>query len=65
MFEIRIAVKAATPNCWKTAAVPQPQRVATITTGGAAKCVKAPPMDTLTKSKASVAYWRPEEGFRQ
>ena len=35
----------------------QPHGRATISTGGAAKCVSVPPIDTLTNSRPSVAYF--------
>jgi hypothetical protein len=38
--------------------VSQPQGRATISTGGAAKWVSVPPIDTLTNSRPSVAYFR-------
>jgi hypothetical protein len=36
---------------------PQFQGSATIRTGGAAKCVSVPPIDTFTKSSPIVAYF--------
>ena len=39
-------------NMWP---MPQSHLPATMTMGGAAKCVSVPPMETLTKSRASVA----------
>ena len=41
----------------------QPQAAATISTGGAAKCVSVPPMEMFTNSKPSVAYMRRTLGF--
>ena len=37
---------------------------ATISTGGAAKCVSVPPIETLTNSSPSVAYFSRGLGLR-
>ena len=44
------------PKCDSMKAVSQPQGRATISTGGAAKCVSVPPIETLTNSSPRVAY---------
>ena len=44
--------------------VSHPHGRATISTGGAAKCVSVPPMETFTKSRPSVAYFKALPGWR-
>jgi hypothetical protein len=44
------------PKWLSIKAVSHPHGRATISTGGAAKCVSVPPIDTLTNSTPSVAY---------
>jgi len=43
--------------------VPQCHGAATIRTGGAAKCVRVPPTEILTKRRPSVAYANLGDGF--
>ena len=42
----------------------QPHGRATISTGGAANCVSVPPIETLTNSSPSVAYFSRALGCR-
>ena len=56
--EIRMATAARHPKCWSMKAVSQFHGRATISTGGAAKCVSVPPIETFTNSSPSVAYFR-------
>ena len=52
-----IATTARQPKCASMNGVSQPQGRATISTGGAAKWVSVPPIETLTNSRPSVAYF--------
>ena len=53
-----MASMARQPKCRSMNGVPHPHGSATINTGGAAKCVSVPPIETLTNSRPSVAYFR-------
>ena len=55
-FAISIPPNAFSPKCVNMKPMFQFHRPATIKTGGAAKCVRVPPMDTLTKRRPKVAY---------
>ena len=59
-----MATTARHPNVAIMKPVPQSQGRATIKTGGAAKCVSVPPIDTFTKSSPSVAYLNVVPGWR-
>ncbi len=52
-----MAATARQPKWLAMNDVSQPQGRATISTGGAAKCVSVPPIDTFTKRRPSVAYF--------
>ena len=59
-----IATTARQPKCASMNGVSQPHSRATISTGGAAKWVSVPPIDTLTNSRPSVAYFSRADGCR-
>ena len=59
-----IAITALQPKCPSMNPVVQFQCRATISTGGAAKCVSVPPIDTFTNNSPSVAYFRRVLGVR-
>ena len=52
-----MARTARQPKCPSMNGVSQPHGRATISTGGAAKWVNVPPIETLTNSNPSVAYF--------
>ena len=52
-----MAITARQPKWREHEGVSQRHGRATISTGGAAKCVSVPPIDTLTNSRPSVAYF--------
>ena len=52
-----MASAARHPKCPSMKGVSQFQARATMSTGGAAKCVSVPPIETFTKSSPSVAYF--------
>ena len=56
--ETAMAIAARQPKCASMNPVSQFHGLATISTGGAAKCVSVPPIETLTKSNPRVAYFR-------
>ena len=53
----RSPATARQPKCVSMNGVSQFQARATISTGGAAKCVSVPPIETFTNSRPSVAYF--------
>jgi hypothetical protein len=55
---VTTAVAARHPNVESMNGRSQPHVPATISTGGAAYGVNVPPIETLTKSTPSVAYFR-------
>jgi hypothetical protein len=59
-----MAAIARSPKCHSMNGVSQPQVRATMRTGGAAKCVKVPPIEISTNSRPSVAYFRRVLGSR-
>ena len=59
-----MATAARQPNRLSMKPVSQPHARATISTGGAAKWVSVPPIDTFTKSRPSVAYFNLVPGCR-
>lgn len=63
-LEMAIPTTAFQPNCVNMCTMSQFHLPATITMGGAAKCVSVPPTETFTNSSASVAYRRLMEGLR-
>ena len=64
MVEQATASAARQPKRSSMNARSHPHSRATISTGGAAKCVSVPPIDTLTNSVPSVAYFRLVPGCR-
>ena len=59
-----MAIAARHPKCSSMKGVSQFHGRATISTGGAAKCVSVPPIDTFTNSSPSVAYFKPALGLQ-
>ena len=59
-----MAMTARQPKCPSMNGVVHSHVRDTIRTGGAAKWVKVPPIETLTNSSPSVAYFRVGEGLR-
>ena len=53
-----MAIAARQPKCWSMNSVSQFHGRATISTGGAAKWVSVPPIDTFTNRSPSVAYFK-------
>ena len=62
--EITIARTARHPNVVNMNGISQPHGLATMSTGGAAKGVSTPPIDTFTNSNPSVAYISRGDGRR-
>ena len=54
MFDATTANADFQPKCVNMKGMFQPHLAATISTGGAAKCVSVPPIETFTKSKPMV-----------
>ncbi len=59
-----MAMAARQPKCPSMNGVSHSHVRDTIRTGGAAKCVSVPPIDTLTNSSPSVAYFNVGDGLR-
>jgi hypothetical protein len=64
VVDATIAATARHPKCPNMNVESQAHGRATMSTGGAAKCVSVPPIETLTKSRPSVAYFSGELGLR-
>src|SRR5690349_22772842 len=62
VVDARIAMAARHPKCDIMNSESQFQGRATISTGGAAKCVNVPPIETLTNNSPSVAYFSASDG---
>ena len=62
--EMAMERAARHPKCDSMKPVPQFHGRATISTGGAAKWVSVPPIETLTNSSPRVAYFRRLLGLR-
>jgi hypothetical protein len=63
-FENRMASADFQPKLVSMNHTPQSHSPATISTGGAAKWVRVPPMDTFTNSNPRVAYAKRRLGCR-
>ena len=59
-----MATTARQPKCPSMNGVPQSQCRATMSTGGAAKCVSVPPIETLTNKSPRVPYFNADPGVR-
>ena len=59
-----MATSARQPKFMAMNGMSQPHGRATISTGGAAKWVSVPPIETLTNSTPSVAYFSRVDGCR-
>ena len=59
-----MAVTARQPKVAAMNGMSHPHVRATMSTGGAANCVSVPPIDTLTNSSPSVAYFNRVEGCK-